>query len=220
MRRMNILILGCAGHGKDEVADILQKLLGLKKMSSSWYTGKVVLERMREYAKTHNRPDLNYASVEECHANRDKERVLWKQFINEYNTPDLTRLTRELYEIADVYVGLRNEHEFIACCKAGLYDLVIAVDATKRKGIAHKTDLTIPLGVADVWVDNNDGLAELEGTVWRVAEFIKELRILRETMRDELSGELVGALIDKYKLKPPQSEIDIATDWIIEMMGS
>lgn len=152
---MKILILGHGRHGKDTVAELLQKHAGLNFTSSSWACAEVL------------KPVLDLAngerSVEEHYAERHQYRKLWQRLISLYNAADLSALTRLILSKCEVYVGMRSQREFDA--SHHLFDLILWVDASLRVDyvdptmeIEYEPGLVIP-------VRNHGTLEELEATV-------------------------------------------------------
>jgi hypothetical protein len=140
--RPKILILGHGEHGKDTVADIITELTGLKFESSS--------HAAAELAVWPSMPQ--YTSVERCFDDRRNHREEWKRLITEYNTPDKSRLCREIIARCDGYVGMRCPLEYKSV--KHLFDFVVWVDASKRKpidptmGIEREPDMVV--------IDNNE----------------------------------------------------------------
>jgi hypothetical protein len=116
---MKILILGHAQHGKDTLAEILQKLYRLRFISSSIAALEKAVWPALQAAGIHY-PDQHAAYLD-----RHSHRLLWKQAISDYNTPDKARLCREILKTNDMYVGMRCDQEFVACCD--LFDLIFWV---------------------------------------------------------------------------------------------
>lgn len=153
---MKLLITGHGRHGKDSVCDILSDTYGLTFESSSHF----LLERwVWLYLLTNY--GLSYPNAEACYADRGNHREEWFKAIVAYNTPDLTRLARNLYARHDIYCGMRNIAEFNAVKEAGLFDLAIWVDASKRLPAEPDSSMTITADDCDVVLDNNGTLAQL-----------------------------------------------------------
>lgn len=149
---MKILILGHGRHGKDTVAELLQKHAGLNFTSSSWACAEVL------------KPVLDLAngerSVEEHYAERHQYRKLWQRLISLYNAADLSALTRLILSKCEVYVGMRSQREFDA--SHHLFDLILWVDASLRVEYVDPT-MEIPFDAERMHrIDNNGSLAELE----------------------------------------------------------
>ena len=146
---MKLMILGYARHGKDTVADILVNDFGLRKEDSSQFAGKQIM--MPYFA----RKGIDFASWDECYADRVNHRQEWFEQIKAYNTPDEARLAREIYAVSDIYVGIRRKEEFQAIKKEGLFDYSIWVDRSEYLDPEALTSNTMTMNMADYVIDNN-----------------------------------------------------------------
>lgn len=152
---MKLLITGYARHGKDTVCEILRSRCDLKFMSSSFF----VAERaVRPYLAERG---ITYATLDECYADRVNHRAHWFDAIVAYNTPDLGRLGRELFETNDIYCGLRNIDEFEVLQAEKAFDLAIWVDASQRLPPEDISSMTIEPDDCDLLLDNNGTLDDL-----------------------------------------------------------
>ena|SRR5579859_853425 len=154
-RSLKFMILGYARHGKDTVANILVDTFGLRKEDSSQFAGKQVL--MPYFASK----GIHYSSWEECYKDRVNYRQEWFEQIKAYNTPDETRLAREIYEVSDIYVGIRRKEEFEAVKAAKLFDYSIWVDRSKHLQPEPLSSNTMSITDADYVIDNNGTLEQL-----------------------------------------------------------
>jgi hypothetical protein len=146
---MKILILGYAGHGKDEVAGILSKNSDMKFTSTSvWVCEKIIFPILRV--------KYGYKTVQECFEDRDNHRIEWRDLVNEYNTPDLTRLVRENLFENDIYVGLRDHDQYKACMDNNLFDYVLFVDAWPRNDF-NDLSMNIKFDPSKMFLVKNDG---------------------------------------------------------------
>jgi len=162
---MNLIIVGHARHGKDEVCKLLAKKTSLKFVSSSWFLcEKLIYPLMKE----------NYETPLDCFKDRVNHRGFWFDTICEYNLFDKARLCREIFEVADIYCGLRNIDELNAAKKEKLADHVIWVDALLRENPEPKTSMTIKESDADYVLDNNGTLQDL---VFNINNMIDDLKI-------------------------------------------
>src|SRR5271170_3358721 len=125
--KLKLMILGHARHGKDTVAEILRDNLGLKFISSSFAAAEKVM------VPYFHSIGIEYANLDECYADRVNHRAEWHDQIKAYNTPDSAKLAREIYSVADIYVGIRNPVEFYAIKKERLFDYAIWVDRSKHE---------------------------------------------------------------------------------------
>lgn len=152
---MKILILGHGRHGKDTLAELLQKHCGLSFISSSRACAEVL------------KPTLDLLNGEksaEAHfAERHDNRELWKRLISLYNAADPSSLARLILTISEVYVGMRSRHEYEA--SNNLFDAIFWVDAGGR--VDYKdTTMEIAFDRTRMFFVNNSGtLEDLEGKV-------------------------------------------------------
>lgn len=153
--KIKLMILGYARHGKDTVAEILTKEHGLKFVSSSHAAAeKVMVPYFRSIG-------VEYASLEECYADRVNHRQEWYEQISGYNTPDKARLAREIYSEADIYVGIRSAEEFNAVKAEGLFQYSIWVDRSEHQPPESTASNTITQDMANYVLNNNGTLEQL-----------------------------------------------------------
>jgi hypothetical protein len=161
-----ILILGHAEHGKSKVAELLEDFHGFTFKDSSYFAAETFLAEK-----------LGYDSVDDCFNDRRNRRTLWHDEICEFNTPHKDRLAKMMLQVADVYVGMRCPDEFLTCMgydldtyykvKKPIFDIVIWVNASKRKPLESKESMKISKIEAQVHcykfieIDNNGTLDEL-----------------------------------------------------------
>lgn len=144
---VKILILGHGEHGKDTVAKIVTEYTGLRFESSSLAAAEIAVW-----------PHMpQYGSAEECYQDRRNRREEWRQLITDYNTPDKSRLCRQILARCDGYVGMRCPLEYAA--SRPLFDHVLWVDARQRVE-QHDPTMKIPLGPEMTVIDNNGPLRE------------------------------------------------------------
>lgn len=165
MTKPKILVLGYARHGKDTVAEILRDEYGFSFVSSSLFIAATVLRPALEERGVH------YASLEECYADRHGHseivgdmRTFWYDTITAYNTPDKSRLSREILEAHDMYVGMRNFEEYVA--SKHLFDHVVWVDSSAR-GVPpeQKSSMSISPDSSMYVVANSGTLGHLKDQV-------------------------------------------------------
>lgn len=206
--RPKLLIIGHARHGKDTVGDWF-KTKGYTFVSSSRFVGeKAVWPEMNamhdayvqkgctdpdacHLCQTGNGPSHIgisvspvptfpvYGAFEEAFADRRNHRKFWFDAICEYNKPDRSRLGRELYAAYDMYVGLRNWHELEALRLHKAFDLCVWVDASERCGPEPESSCTVTSAQADVIIDNNGTLDDLDKAL--VVLYDKWIRPLERT---------------------------------------
>lgn len=171
---MKILILGHGDHGKDEFAKKLVQKTGLSFKSSSMFASEHVV-----YPWFVNNEPCAYANADECYADRRNNRPLWCTLILRYNIKEKTRMAREVLTESDVYVGMRAQEEFTACMRAGLFNLIFWVDASKRKEDENEDSIAVYYNQYIMTkVDNNGTLEELDK---KVDELIIEYGIKKNT---------------------------------------
>jgi hypothetical protein len=153
---MKLMIIGYARHGKDTVADIFTNTFGLAAISSSYAAAQHVMVPF--FAKK----GIVYPSLEACFEDRVNHRQDWYEQIKAFNTPDKTRLARQIYATSDIYVGMRSDDEYDATKAAGLFDYSIWVDRSKHIPPESTASNTISPSKADYVIDNNGTLQQLE----------------------------------------------------------
>lgn len=169
MPRPRLMIFGYARHGKDTVAEILQRTFGCNPISSSFFAAEhIVRPRLTEMG-------ITYPTLEECYADRVNHRKIWFDEIAAYNGTDLAKLTRAIYQQHDIYTGIRNHREFNAAKCEGLFDFSIWVDRSSVLPPEDTSSNKMAPWMADYILDNNGTLAELEertcglyGRLWAV----------------------------------------------------
>lgn len=178
---MRLIVTGYAQHGKDTACEILRDRYGMKFVSSSYF---VMVVAVAPYLAERG---IVYNSPEEMYADRVNHRPAWKKAIEEYNTPDASRLGRMLFEAGnDVYCGLRDVRELKALTRLrephfkdpiGLRPFItttIWVDALKRKPPEPETSITIKQSDCAFTLDNNGTLEDLSNNVDALWAFLKE----------------------------------------------
>ena len=194
--RPKLLIIGHARHGKDTVGEwFVQK--GYTFVSSSRFVGgKAVWPAIDEAWRTYHlrqvgcddpsccppvpMPEFpDYLNFEAAFADRHNHRAFWFDAIAAYNRPDRSRLGRELYAAYDMYVGLRNWHELEALRLHKAFDLCVWVDASERCGPEPESSCTVTSAQADVIINNNGTLDDLDKTL--VVLYDKWIRPLERT---------------------------------------
>lgn len=160
---MKLFILGSGRHGKDTVAEIIKEGYGLTFQSSSLFCAEHVVRPWLESK------GIFYNSLEECYEDRFSHRMDWYNAIRDYNSSDLSRLSRGIFDKYDMYVGIRDRDEFLAA--ENLADLSIWVDASERISEVDPTCKILRTD-ADVVIDNNTSKEDLEKRVRRLFDSI------------------------------------------------
>jgi hypothetical protein len=156
VRNKRLLILGWARHGKDTAAEYLRDKHGVRFASSSYFLAEKVV--MPELSKR----GIEYASLDDCYADRVNHRALWRDIIAEYNGDDPARLARAILADCDCYVGMRTAHEYAAA--KPLFDHVLWVDASAR-GLPPEGRDSMDIDYAPdmIRIDNSGTLEQLRG---------------------------------------------------------
>jgi len=161
---MKLFIVGHGRHGKDTVAEFIRDDYDLNFQSSSMFCAEKVV---RPWLAEHR--GVVYATLEECYEDRLNRREDWYISIKEYNTPDLSRLSRGIFATYDMYVGIRDRDEFLE--SKVFSDLSIWVDASERKDYVDPT-CKILKGDCDIIIDNNGTEAEAHDRITRLFGFL------------------------------------------------
>jgi len=155
-----LLVISHKRWGKDTFAELLEKHYGLKFKSSSLEAANIFI-----YDVLKNK--YRYKTSEECFEDRVNHRAEWYNMICEYNKDDKARLAKDILNSSDCYVGMRDKIEIDECIKQGLFDLIIWIDASKRLPEEDKDSFNIDISCADIIIDNNGTLDDLEYKVKR-----------------------------------------------------
>lgn len=159
---MNTLILGESGHGKDELAKILNRLCGIPYESSSMAAADAIFDELNYILGG------IYQTPLDAFNDRQTHKHLWKRLISEYNTPDKGRLVKEVLSRVPVYVGLRDAEEYAAT--QHLFGLQIFVIADRRVGYPPTSTLDIEYNpLTMTLVDNNRTKARLHVEAFKLA---------------------------------------------------
>lgn len=157
---MKLIILGYARHGKTTVQEILEEK-GFKILDQTEYIIENILV-----------PSV-YRTREEALQNKFKDRALWFEKVNDYNSKEPSRLQRELFESgSDVHVGMRNIEE-LKHAKENL-NVFTAWVQDSRKPPEPPESCTVRPEDADYIVDNSGTLEDLKENV---NKFLKEIKI-------------------------------------------
>lgn len=156
-----ILIIGYARSGKDTVAEYFKINFGLNYASSSLAAAKIfIFEALSE--------KYGYKSFKECFEDRVNHRKEWFDLITSYNKNDKSRLAKAILKQNDCYVGMRCMKELKSCIDQSVFDLIIWVDGEKRVGVEDKSSCTISKKYADIVIENNNSLSDLETKLNRI----------------------------------------------------
>lgn len=188
---MKLMILGHGRHGKDTVAEILQKKYGMSFQSSSYAAASIV---MMPYFANLGTP---YENVDVCYADRHNHRKEWYEQILNFNHDNLHKLMSMIYEKHDIYVGIRSWREYMSGRNAGVFDYAIWVDRHEHCPPESKDSCTVEPWMADYVLDNNGTLEDLEKKLSELMATIQlryqHERRWRETRRGPLMTYLAQA---------------------------
>ena len=163
--QLNILVLGYGNCGKDTAAEYWRDNFGMTFMSSSWAAGEIFIFDllMKKY---------DYASKEECFADRRNRRDEWYDLICWYNKDDKTRLAREILSKTGAYIGMRDRPEVLECKKQNVFDIIIWIDAEERGGKESEDSCTVTKEDADIIITNNGTEAEFKEKLNKVGKIM------------------------------------------------
>lgn len=172
---MKIIVIGMAGHGKDEVSMLLCEYAGLEFESSSQFAVDKGIFDSIIHAHMELPEDKSINQKRNIfYMNKDNFRPEMYKAVREYNSGNLSRLAEGIFSEYDIYCGLRHLEEFEDIMSKGLADLVIFVDAVIRKGVTETmSSFTIPRSRADIIIDNNGTKEELRNKIQRLVEVLK-----------------------------------------------
>lgn len=166
MKSLKLMIVGHGRHGKDTVCDLL-KGYGYNFTSSSLHCSQIVFDALKD--------KYGYSTKEECFNDRHNHRKEWFDIITDYNTPDRSRIAKEIYENNSLYAGMRNREEFLQCKEAKIFDYAVWVDASKRLPPEDESSMNIKKEDCDFCIDNNGDLTTLSHRVRLFHSCIKAL---------------------------------------------
>ena len=158
---MKLLIIGHGRHGKDTVAEMISSRTGLTCKSSS----RAALDLVVFPVIGHD-----YKNKDACFEDRINRRKEWFNLITDYNKVDPSRLCKCILETSDIYIGMRSKAELEAT--AHMFDWIIWVDASKRLMPEGLDSCSVTFGHANVVIDNNLDLINLEKNVDKLCQII------------------------------------------------
>jgi hypothetical protein len=164
LKSPRLLIVGHGRHGKDEFAKLLCHYGNFSFSSSSWCAAEFVFEALKS--------KYGYKSVAECFEDRHNHREEWMQLICDFNTPDKTKLAKLIYEKSNIYVGMRDNAEYLQGVADSLFNYIFYVDASRRVNYQDPT-FTIPFDpIKMIRIDNNGSLKDLNWWAYMANEVI------------------------------------------------
>jgi len=164
----NLIVTGYGQHGKDTACEIIEQDFGLSFISSSMMACQKFL-----YKKL--KPIYGYTSIEECFKDRHNKRDLWHDEIFDYNTPLLTRLSRDIFANHPIYCGARNRPELLAIKEERPHTIVIWVNADLRKPPESSSNTSITEDDADIILYNNEEDEKLNSLRENIHELMNAL---------------------------------------------
>lgn len=156
-KQLKILILGDARHGKDTMAEMINKNFGLTHLSSS-----VAALRIFLFDVLRDKYNLEYNSLEEAYEDRVNHRDKWFNEICDYNKEDPIRLTKEILKQADMYVGLRDYKEVEKAIEENQFDYIFGIFDPRKPRESKASNTADVFKYSDIVIINNEGLDELE----------------------------------------------------------
>lgn len=164
-RQPKLMVCGFGKSGKDTAAEYWRDHFGMTFQSSSWAAGEIFIFDllMKKY---------DYASKEECFADRRNRRGEWFNLICDYNKDDKTRLAREILSKTGAYIGMRSKEEVQACKDQNVFDVIIWIDAEERVGKEFSLSCTVTKEDADIIITNNGTEAEFKEKLNKVGKIM------------------------------------------------
>lgn len=203
---INLLIIGHSEHGKSYVAERIISHFGWTAGESSYVCKEIVFDALREKG-------IVYDTPHEAWLDRRNNKQLWKDIIRGYNEGDLARLTRKIFEKNEIYVGLRAGDEFLEALKEDLFDIIIYVDASERLPNFDPNNLDIPIGIANIVIDNNGTLEELGSKVNAVILYLDWY--IKSGTKD--TEEQFSRVADFGLSRPYAKQLSETLDWFKKM---
>lgn len=143
----NLLIIGHKQHGKGTLAKLLKKHFDFSIKGTSIHNAEMMFSLMKD--------SHGYSTVDECYQDRGNHREYWFKKINDYCKDNLSRVIEEIFADNDGCEGIRNREEFECAKEKNLFDLIIWVDASKRKPLEPSTSMQLTADDAHLILDNN-----------------------------------------------------------------
>lgn len=156
-----LFILGFGRHGKDTFADLLcERVPEISFVSSSEFVAEKAVFPLLSLR-------YGYKTTKECFDDRGRHRTEWHELISVYNETDPSRLARELFELHDIYVGLRCIVELEHA--RALAALTVWVDRSDHLPPEPRSSNTITAADCDLIIPNNGTLDDLRDRASRFA---------------------------------------------------
>jgi hypothetical protein len=151
------------------------------RLKKAIWTDKALSEAVKgEESRKHDMDKLDvqhgYKTEEECYADRHNCRSEWFDLICAYNVPDPSRLGREIFNINDIYCGLRNKKEFHAMRNTGVFDYAIWVDRSDYLPLEDTSSMNLEQWMTDFTIDNNGSLDQLHFNTHQLINHLLKIR--------------------------------------------
>jgi hypothetical protein len=165
--RKKILILGDARHGKDTLAECIERQFGYTHLSSSVAALDIFL-----FDQLKRKFGFQYKDKNEAYDDRIHQRDRWYDEICAYNKKDPTRLVKEILKRADIYVGLRSGDEVEAAIREELFDYVIGIYNYRLPRESAASNTAYSYKYCDIVFNNNGTVRDLEIKVNKYFQYI------------------------------------------------
>ena len=163
---MNILILGWAGSGKDEVAKLIASRANLNYFNVSFRAAEIfIFKKLKDL--------YGYNNAVECYNDRTSKRETWAYLFHEYNKINSVSFVEEMFkEGLNVYSGVRTRKDLSRVLH--VVDHIIWVDSSIRiTNRNNEPSFNVSEECAHYTIDNNYSLSNLEEEVDKLLIKIK-----------------------------------------------
>lgn len=206
---MKIMVVGHGRHGKDTFCE----MLGLPFKSSSEVALEKVIWPVMEDNIFMSDDSPEYFTPEECFKDRHNYRDEWAKLITAYNTPDRTRLAKDIFAENDIYCGIRNRDEFYAIKRAGLFDIAVWVDRSGHLPPEGPSNQMTAMD-CDFYIDNNGDMKNLQQQADYFLRYVHPKEDLRQRAMVHLKEEAMKAR--QYAADRPDVK-DLIVNWADEV---
>jgi len=147
---MKLLIIGNSRAGKDTASEYIADKYNLRYIPTSLFIAKKVIA------------PLAGGNYYDLYKDRHSEgnRLYWADAIGIYNSDSSTRIIKEVFEISDIYCGLRSKKEFDKAKEEKLFDLSIWIDRSDFETSFYGID-ELTKSCADIIIENNLEVTDL-----------------------------------------------------------
>jgi len=160
---MILAVCGYGDHGKGTIATYLSLKTKLRYVEST----SEAASRLVMFDVLRNKYGLGYESPQAAWHDRRNHRTKWAEEIWGYNnaSPDGLRLYHDVIPDNDILEGVRKAAELHRLRDYGIVDLVVWVDAIKRKPRESSSSCQISAADCDIILDNNGSMMQLKLTL-------------------------------------------------------